>query len=72
MRGREREGVEPVRVDNPMTRLNPQLIETKRPKALVRRRVDIISDMITQDTAPNPSANPTTKKRTAKTATKPC
>jgi hypothetical protein len=58
----------PERVVNPMTRLNPQLIETKRPKALVRRRVDMISDMMTQDTAPNPMANPTTNMSTANTA----
>jgi hypothetical protein len=58
----------PESVVNPMTRLKPQLIDTKRPKALVRRRVDMISDMITQETAPNPIANPTTNMRTARTA----
>ncbi len=62
------EQIKPGRVVNPMTRLKPQLIETKSPKAFVLNLVDIISDITTQETAPRPIANPMTKKRTAKTA----
>lgn len=63
--------MKPGRVVNPITRLKPQLTDTKRPNALVLNLVDIISDIITHETAPNPIANPITKNRTAKTAINP-
>jgi hypothetical protein len=51
----------PGRVQDAMTRLAPQLMERKRDMALTRKRLGIISDMITHTTAPN-TTNPEEEK----------